>query len=154
MYIGTLYTVHYMYMFETMHDSRHHMYLQVDSPPFPPVDASLLAELTAQLQAQFLRLGGDTLKARRGRRGEGEGAESKVETVQRKLSNVCSYLILSGLAEDERVSPVLQVLLLQAVEEGECERGDKEELRLLAKKEIVSAMIRPGMQQMMNVSCV
>lgn len=104
------------------------------------------------MQAQYQRLGGNILKGRKGRRGEQE-EEYEVDTVQERLSNICSYLILSGLAEDERVEPSLQVLLLQAVE-GECEGGGKEGLRLLAKKEIVSAMIQPGMQYMMNVSCV
>ena len=79
-----------------------------------------------------------------------EDEEEEVDTVRERLSNICSYLILSGLAEDERVEPVLKVLLLQAVER-ECEGGGKEGLRLLAKKEIVSAMIRPGMQFLMNV---
>ena len=65
-----------------------------------------------------------------------------------RLSHICSYIILSELAKNERVAPALQVFLLQAVE-MECEG---EELRLLAKKEIISALIKPGVQQMMNVS--
>lgn len=125
------------------------IFMQVDSPPIPPVDLSLMSELNARLQAQYQRLGGDILKARQ-RRGRGK-EDSEEDMVQERLSNICSYLILSGLADDERVEPSLQVLLLQAVE-GECEGGGREGLRLLAKKEIVSAMIRPGMQYMMNVS--
>ena len=125
--------------------------LQVDSPPLPPVDTALISELKARLQAQYQRLGGNTLRAGRGRGRGGGGGGGDVDTAQERLSNICSYLILSGLADDERVAPSLQVLLLQAVE-GECEGGGREGLRLLAKKEIVSAMIRPGMQYMMNVS--
>ena len=75
----------------------------------------------------------------------------EVDVVGLRLSNVCSYIILSELAEDERVTPALQVFLLQEVE-TECEGGGREELRLLAKKEIVSALIKPGVQQLMNVS--
>lgn len=124
--------------------------MQVDSPPLPPVDLSLMSELKARMQAQYQHLGGNILKGRKGR-GREQEEEYEEDTVQERLSNICSYLILSGLAEDERVEPSLQVLLLQAVE-GECEGGGKEGLRLLAKKEIVSAMIQPGMQYMMNVS--
>ena len=131
--------------------------MQVDSPPIPPVDGSLMVELQSRLQAVYQHLGGGILKARRGRRrggGEGEqGGDIEVDTVRERLSDTCSYLILSGLAEDERVSPALHVLLLQAVE-AECEGGGKEELKLLTKKEIVSAMIKPGMQRMINVSTV
>lgn len=128
--------------------------VQVDSPPLPPVDLSLMSELKARMQAQYQRLGGDILKERkRMGREEEEDEEYEMDSVQERLSNICSYLILSGLAEDERVEPSLHVLLLQAVE-GECEGGGKEGLRLLAKKEIVSAMLRPGMQYMMNVSYV
>ena len=123
--------------------------IQVDSPPLPPIDLALMTELKARMQAQYQRHGGDILKMRRAVGREDE--EEDVDTVQARLSNICSYLILSGLAEDERVEPMLKVLLLQAVE-GECEGGGREGLRLLAKKEIVSAMIRPGMQYLMNVS--
>ena len=73
--------------------------------------------------------------------------------VRLQLSSICSYLILSGLGEEASIAPLLKVLLLQAVE-GECEGGGKEGLRLLAKKEIVSEMVKPGMQQMLDVSVV
>ena len=97
-----------------------------------------MSELSARLQDQYQRL----------QRGE-EGW--RVGEVGIRLSNICSYLILSGLGEDERVAPLLKVLLLQAVE-AECEGGGKEGLRLLAKKEIVTAMVKPGMQSTLDVS--
>ena len=120
--------------------------LKVDSPPLPPVDMALTAELSLQVRNQFIRLVGD--RRIDGRREE--GGDEAADLVQLRLSNICSYIILSNLAENERVTPALQVFLLQAVEE-ECEGTGKEELRLLAKKEIISALIKPGVQQMMNV---
>jgi hypothetical protein len=107
---------------------------------------ALTTELQLQVQTQYRhhslcqRLEGG------GGGGQGrEGGDSEVE-VQMRLSHICSYIILSELAKNERVAPALQVFLLQAVE-MECEG---EELRLLAKKEIISALIKPGVQQMMN----
>lgn len=95
------------------------------------------------------------MKSRRLSSGRARGKDGydviEVDTVRERLSSICSYIILSGLIENERVAPVLHVLLLQAVEK-ECEGGGKEELRLLAKKEIVTALVKPGVQQLMNVS--
>ena len=124
----------------------------MDLPPLPPVDAALLSELRMHIQSQFRRRRGDTGETREGGTSSSgsSGGGEEAELVQLRLSNVCSYILLSGLAEDERVTPALQVLLLQAVE-TECEKMGKQELRLLAKKEIVSGLIRPGVQQMINV---
>ena len=128
----------------------------MDSPPLPPVDMALTTELQVQVQAQYRHHCGEPLYQRggggggRGREGGGE-SDPEVE-VQMRLSNICSYIILSELVNNERVAPALQVFLLQAVE-TECEGGaGKEELRLLAKKEIVSTLIKPGVQGTMNVS--
>ncbi|CAI8024839.1 Ubiquitin carboxyl-terminal hydrolase 25 [Geodia barretti] len=113
--------------------------MQVDSPPLPPVDAALTTELQLQVQTQYRH---HSLYQRLEGR---EGGDSEVE-VQMRLSHICSYVILSELTKNEMVAPALQVFLLQAVE-MECEG---EELRLLAKKEIVSVLIKPGVQHMMN----
>ena len=113
----------------------------MDSPPLPPVDAALTTELQLQVQTQYRH---HSLYQRLEGR---EGGDSEVE-VQMRLSHICSYVILSELTKNEMVAPALQVFLLQAVE-MECEG---EELRLLAKKEIVSVLIKPGVQHMMNVS--
>ena len=121
---------------------------QVDSPPLPPVDPSLVAELQAQVQAQFRYL---AAKSRRVSRDGVGGGAGEVDTIRDRLSSLCAYVVLSGLLQSEQFGLIMDVLLLQVVE-LECMRSGREELKLLAKKEIVSTMVKPGIQQSMNVS--
>ena len=123
----------------------------MDSPPLPPVDPSLVAELQAQVQAQFRYLAAKSRRVSRGGEDGGGGGVGEVDTIRDRLSSLCAYVVLSGLLQSEQFGLIMDVLLLQVVE-LECMRSGREELKLLAKKEIVSTMVKPGIQQSMNVS--